>query len=102
MESEAIKDKIIRDNEAIKDKTNRDIKILFEEEDDYYKPIRVGDFWNNNYIEYESNGGRNKKPSIKEHLNEIKSYLKDIITNLQKSGTWKVQLKIAINFMSSE
>ena len=44
MESEAIKDKIIRDNEAIKDKTNRDIKILFEEEDDYYKPIRVGDF----------------------------------------------------------
>ena len=24
-------------------------------EEDYYKPVRVGNFWNNNYIEYESN-----------------------------------------------
>ena len=24
----------------------------------YYKLIRIGNFWNNNYIEYESNGDR--------------------------------------------
>ena len=25
-----------------------------EEEDNYYKPVRVSNFWNTNYIEYES------------------------------------------------
>ena len=29
----------------------------------YYKLIRLGNFWNNNYIEYESNGDRNKEKS---------------------------------------
>ena len=28
----------------------RDIKTLFEQQEDYYKPVRVGNFWNNNYI----------------------------------------------------
>ena len=28
--------------------------------------------------------------------------MRDIIINLQKSGTWKVQLTIAINFISSK
>ena len=36
----------------------RDIKNLFgnEEEENYHKPVRVSNFWINNYIEYESNG----------------------------------------------
>ena len=42
-----------------------------------------------------------KKLSKKECPDEIKPYLKYIITNLQKSGTWKIQLTIAINFFSS-
>ena len=39
--------------EAVKDRIIKDIRTLFEqqEEKDYYKPIRVGNFWNNNYIE---------------------------------------------------
>ena len=41
------------------------IKTLFEEEDDYYKPIKVGNFWNNSYIEYKSNCDKNKKLSVK-------------------------------------
>ena len=37
----------------------RDIKNLFEyEEEDYYKPVRVGHFWCNNYVEYKSKSGR--------------------------------------------
>ena len=28
----------------------RDIKTFFEQQEDYYKPVRVGNFWNNNYI----------------------------------------------------
>ena len=49
-------------NESIKDIILRDIRDIFEneEENNYYKPISVGNFWSNNYIEYESNGDRNK------------------------------------------
>ena len=49
-----------RKNERLmKDKKIRDTKTLFEQEEDYYKPKRVRSFWNNNYIEYESNGDKN-------------------------------------------
>ena len=94
--------KLGKENEMIKDRIIRDIRILVEQEDDYFKPKRVGNFWNNNYIEYESKSGRNKNILVKEYLNKIKPYLRDIIINLQKSGTWKVQLTIAINFISSK
>ena len=39
--------------------------------------------------------------SFEEYLNKIRSYLKDIINNIKKSGTWKIQLTMAINFISS-
>ena len=45
---------------------------------------------------------KNKNLSVNEYLNEIKPYLKDIITDFQKSGTWKIQWAIAINFLSSK
>ena len=57
--------------------------------------------WNNNYIEYEDNDDRNKNLSVKEYLDKIKPYLRDIITDPQKSGTWKVRLTIEIKFISS-
>ena len=56
-------------------------------------------FWSNSYIKYESNGDRNKNLLVKECLNKIKPYSRDIIIDLQKSGTWKVQLTTAINFI---
>ena len=33
--------------------------------------------------------------------NKIRPYLKDVINNLKKSDTWKIQLTLAINFISS-
>ena len=33
------------ENEAIKGKMIRDIKTFFEQEEKYYKSVRVGDFW---------------------------------------------------------
>ena len=36
------------------------------------------------------------------YLNKIRLYLKDIINNLKKSDTWKIQLKIAMNSISSK
>ena len=31
-----------------------------EEQENYYKPVRVSNFWSNNYIDYENNGDRKK------------------------------------------
>ena len=90
-----------KENKAIKNRIIKDIRNLFEQEDKYYyKQVRVGNFWNNNYIEYESKSNIIKNLSIKEYLEEIEPYFKDIINNLQKAETWKIQLKILINFVS--
>ena len=38
-----------KENKAIKDKIIRDIRNIFEhEEESYYKPVRVDNFWSNN------------------------------------------------------
>ena len=50
------------------------------------KPTRVANFRSNNYIEYESNGDRNKTLSIEEYLNKNKLFLKDITKNLENSS----------------
>ena len=79
-----------------------DIRTLFEQEEEYYyKTVIISNVWNE-YIKYESNTDRNKNVSVKEYLNVVKLYLKDIITNLQITDTWKIQLTIAINIISSE
>ena len=87
---------------AIKDRILIDIKNLLKDEgeENYYKPARVSKFWSNNYIEYESNGDRNKRLSVEEYLNKIRPYLKDIINNLKKYDTWKIELTLANNFVS--
>ena len=30
-----------------------------KEEENYYKPVRINNFWINNYIEYKRNGDKN-------------------------------------------
>ena len=77
-------------NEKIKDRMMRDISTLFDQEKDYHKPVRVCSFWNNKYVEYKINGDRNKTLPIKEYLDVIKPYIKDIINNIQKCDTWKI------------
>ena len=66
----------------IKDRIIKDIRRLFEQEndDDYFKLKIVRNFWNNNYIEYESNSDRNK--SLDEYLNKIEPYLTNVIIDL--------------------
>ena len=59
----------------------------------------MGNFWNNNYIDYEGNGYRNKIISLDEYLDKIRPYLRDITIDLQESNTWKIQLTIAINYI---
>ena len=65
------------ENETIKGRVIRDNKNLFEKKEKYYKPARVGNFYFNNYTEYDTwiHG---------------------------TSDTWKIELTIAINFISSK
>ena len=80
-----------KENEAIENSVIREIRNLYEHEDkNYYKPVRVGNFWSNNYTEYKSNGDKNKALSIEDCFNKIKPYLKNIINDLKKSDTWKI------------
>ena len=47
---EEVDDTLIK--EAIKDWVTREIRTLVDhEEEDYDKPVKVGNFWSNNYIE---------------------------------------------------
>ena len=90
----------IKDN-AIKDKVLRDIRALFElDEDDYYKPIRNVNVFSSNYTEYESSGDKDKSLSVKEYLNIIRPYSSDMINDLKTQDELKVELMMAINFMS--
>ena len=86
----AIKDitnlsKLEEETKAIKDRILTDIKNLFEHEEDenYYKPARVSNFWSNNYLEYGSNSDRSKTLSVEKYLNKIRPYLKNI-NNIKK------------------
>ena len=100
----AIKDKrnlfrLKKETKAFKDKILRDIKNLFEyqeKEENYYKAVRVS-----NFLEYESNGDKNKTLSIEKYVNKIRPYLKEIIIILKKCDILKIQLTIANNFISS-
>ena len=69
---------------------------------DYYKPGRVSNISNNNYIEYQSNVDKNRSLSLDEYCNEIKPYLRNITIDLQNSDAWQIQLTITINFISSK
>ena len=43
----------------------RDVRTPFEQEQkNYHKPKNVSNFWNNNYIEYESNDDKNRNLSL--------------------------------------
>ena len=89
------------DERSIENRIIRDVKTPFEQED-YYKPKRVNNNWDNNYIEYESNGDKNRNLSLDEYLNKIEPSLRNLVIDLQNSGARKIQLTIAINFVSSK
>ena len=64
-------------NEDLGYKGIRQIENLFDkiDEEDYYKPIKTFGGFDNEYMEYESRGDKDKKWSVKEYLYMIMSYL---------------------------
>ena len=71
-----------QNGKLIKDKIIQDIRSSFEEEEDYSTPKRGSSFWNNNYIEYKSNGDKSSNLSLDKYLHKVKAYLRDIIVDL--------------------
>ena len=63
-----------------------------------YKPTIVKSGYNNNYIEYRSEG--DKLLTNDESLNLIEPYLRELINNHKNKGEWKIQLTAQINFIS--
>ena len=63
-----------------------------------YKPIIVKSGYNNNYIEYRSEG--DKILTIEEYLALIEPYLRELINDYKSKGEWKIQLTAQINFIS--
>ena len=69
----------------IKGRIIRDIRTDFEQQQEevYYEPIRVSNFWNNNYIEYKSNGGKTRNLLLDKCPDKMKPYLRNIFINIQ-------------------
>ena len=63
-----------------------------------YKPILISTAFNNNYLEYGSEGSNSL--SFTEYLNLIKPYLEDLINEKKNKGEWKLQLTAKISFVS--
>ena len=63
-----------------------------------YKPTIVKSGYNNNYIEYRSEG--DKLLTIEEYLDLIEPYLRGLINDHKSKGEWKIQLTAQINFIS--
>ena len=63
-----------------------------------YKPKLIRTGFNNNYLEYGSEGSNSL--SFEEYLNLIKPYLEDLINDKKNKGEWKLQLTAKISFVS--
>ena len=59
---------------------------LFKPKEDNYKPVRIGNAFSNNYIEYKSSGDKDKTLAIKDCLYEIKPCLSDLINDHKTKG----------------
>ena len=60
--------------------------FTFDPEKGHCEPKKIVSAFNNNYIQYESIGDKDKILSIKEYINIIRPYLSDIITDHKTEG----------------
>ena len=65
-----------------------------------YEPVLIKSGFDNNYLEYMSNGSDSL--SFNEYLELIKPYLYDLINVYKAKGEWKLQLSAEIAFVSQK
>ena len=95
-------DKKINNNNNNNNNNNADfienIRDLFSILD--YEPLLIKTGFDNNYLEYMSNG--NNSLSFNEYLELIKPYLYDLINVYKAKGEWKLQLSAEFFFVSQK
>ena len=85
-------------NKLDKKINNNTIRDLFSTLD--YEPVLIKSGFDNNYLEYMSNG--NDSLSLNEYLELIKLYLNDLINVYKAKGKWKLQISAEISFVSQK
>ena len=90
-------DKKINNNNS-NDDFIENVRYLFRILD--YEPILIKIGFDNNYLEYMSNG--NNSLSFNEYLELIKPYLNDLINVYKAKGEWKLQISAEISFVSQK
>ena len=83
---------IVNDPILDKDEKINEIKKSIYGLKDNFKPYKFTSSFNNNYVEYRSDDDEDKSLSIKEYLDEIRSYLIDIINEHKKRMNAKYKL----------
>ena len=58
--------------------------------EDCYKAIITDGAFNNNYIQYESRGNKDKILTTSECLDIVRPYLSDIINDYKTQGEWRI------------
>ena len=91
-------DKKINNNNNANDEFIENIRDLFSILD--YEPVLIKSGFDNNYLEYMSNG--NNSLSFNEYLELIKPYLYDLINVYKAKGEWKLQISAEISFVSQK
>ena len=76
------------------------VNLLGKVDEGYYKPIKNKSAFNDNYIEYESKGDRDKDLWLEEYLQKIRPYLRNMINYHKTRRECKIQLTMQINFIS--
>ena len=74
---------------------NRDLFSILD-----YEPLLIKTGFDNNYLEYMSNG--NNSLRFNEYLEFIKPYLYDLINVYKAKGEWKLQFSAEISFVSQK
>ena len=65
----------------------RGIENLFNKiDEDYYKPVKTKGAFNDNYIEYECRGDKDKNLSLEEYFDMIRPYLRDIKRSFRQNN----------------
>ena len=90
-------DKKINNNNT-NDNFIENIRDLFSILD--YEPLVIKTGFDNNYLEYMSNG--NNSLSFNKYLELTKPYLYDLINVYKAKGEWKLQLSAEISFVSQK
>ena len=71
----------------IQNRKEQDKQNLFDKtKEDYYAPIKAKSAFDDNYIEYESRGDKDKHFLLQNYLDIIKPFLRDIIDDYKARG----------------